>query len=510
MALRHARMETSAADALKSMMRSMPHSTVLIATLANEEIQLNEGLRYAKRLSPYSQHFRGAIVSSLTSVTLGPPAVVSFNFKEPSATLDGIRKNRFFSVHFLKSDPEGANLAKDFLEHAGDHRAAWRAVSRTHIVASSKGYDRTIKPSVQLQQRPMTPIVEGPGVASHLICEIMPDKCVSGIGDHTIVVAKVLHGPIFTSADNYAMLQSTQHSEKNEYPPLLMYSQGEFKSHGSAIASSAREMNLLANQTELGDSEHVDMAAMRYSFDLDVPTLFHAVHAYSDKSLRLSRRTSWSRDAQVVHKAVTNSTDVRAEYFGALKLWQLQQAAGADIGNSLSQNKEDEVQLEELMSQDDKIRHLAELLARINAKATRQAEAELVRSFAARNQQTDKAAIDASLASIEDLNIGLGLSDPKNDIGLSIPEENVEDAEESLNIDETPPVDLLEQLRSDLDLGPDVAIEEALRKAQAELKDFDEARIEPESQAQVTVLEEEPFGDAEQASQIEKNDSPMY
>jgi flavin reductase (DIM6/NTAB) family NADH-FMN oxidoreductase RutF len=56
----------------------------------------------------------GVIVSSFHSVTLGPPAIVCFNLRKPSRTLDALKKMRRFRVIIPNATKGGSILPRLF------------------------------------------------------------------------------------------------------------------------------------------------------------------------------------------------------------------------------------------------------------------------------------------------------------------------------------------------------------------------------------------------------------
>ena len=320
----HTRREDGGSRALKDFMRSMPHSTALITTLANEKVLPTQSLKKAKNLSPYAEHFRGAVVSSLTSVTLGPPAIISFNFKQPSATLDGILANRFFTVHFLKSTTEGAAVAMHFLRHPGDHFASWRALSQNHEITVCKRVNHGVS-QPKVPQHPVAPIIKGAGVVAHLVCEVLPEKCVFGIGDHSILVAKVVNGPAHTRPDE----KKSPNDLRKGVPPLLLYSQGVFREHGNHLPVEAEAGSNPGKEVEIAkDTErfHVDLHLRRQVIQADEPILYKAATSYIDSILLRHSNSDYADTLRKFSQLMEGSTDRRARFVAALKFWQFELA----------------------------------------------------------------------------------------------------------------------------------------------------------------------------------------
>ncbi|KIW02737.1 uncharacterized protein PV09_05809 [Verruconis gallopava] len=324
------RKEYCDSDTFKLLMRSMPHPTVLVAALSDEHTKRDDSRQNSdSHLSTPTMHFRGAVISSMTSVCIGPPAILSFNFKEPSSTLAGIRANRFFTIHFLRANVHGAELARQFLRHLGDHDAAWRGVAGSHKTEVLKRVDWRAK-TFYAPPVPMAPIIRGPGVASRLVCEILPEKCVSDVGDHSIIVAKVVSAPSVEKD-----LEDEQRSYDG-FAPLLLYSQGEFREHGAILQAPEQ-----GNQAH-GSLEQVSTREQHESLDLglntidsDDPILYRAAISYMDSVLDSYKDSEHYESLRAFHYKAMSSFDKRATFIGALKLWQFQQSMerGDDISN---------------------------------------------------------------------------------------------------------------------------------------------------------------------------------
>jgi len=183
--------EQDNADVLRSAMRTLAHSVVVVTASCEssspaspESIDPNQD--NVELLSPYYRNFCGAAISSLQTVTLGPPAMISFNLKIPSRTLSGLLHHKQFGVHLLRNKPEGQLVADAFIQQS--HSEAFRALTRRGLwvgLGLSPRQPRTDNP-----ENGVVPIIRGNGVYSFMRCEVIPDKCVV-VGDHMVVIAKV-------------------------------------------------------------------------------------------------------------------------------------------------------------------------------------------------------------------------------------------------------------------------------------------------------------------------------
>lgn len=125
--------------------------------------------------------WRGATVSSFTTVTFEPEVIVSLNLKVPSSTFDAIRTSHCFDVNMLNPNEEGAKLASQF--------------ARGH--AASPFRDPDSQASVSAWQRPKEVPQESPPVLSRvrgdlnpvafrIPCTYIPEKTVQ-LGDHAVI-----------------------------------------------------------------------------------------------------------------------------------------------------------------------------------------------------------------------------------------------------------------------------------------------------------------------------------
>ncbi|TID14355.1 hypothetical protein E2P81_ATG09231 [Venturia nashicola] len=168
-------------------MRSLPHSVAVVTALAeNPSLQprIDPATNNVELLSPYYHDFCGATISSLQSVTLGPPAIISFNLKMPSRTLNGLLHHKQFGIHLLLSKDPGQEVADAFIRQP--HFEAFRALSQSGCWVGL-GLS-PIEKAEDLEKR--IPLIRGVGVFSFLRCEVLADKCVQ-VGDHMVVIAKV-------------------------------------------------------------------------------------------------------------------------------------------------------------------------------------------------------------------------------------------------------------------------------------------------------------------------------
>ena len=210
------------------MMRSMPHPVVVVTACKAVDWPFPKEITSTNMLSPYYTSFCGATISSFTSVTLGPPPVISFNLRTPSKTLSGILKHGQFRINMLKADGHGAAIAQAFI--SGNHEEAFAKVARAgHWVGL--GIDTSSqRPSSYGQISP--PLLRGHGIRGHLLCRALPEKFVD-VGDHVVIIAEVLDVfPSFTEKGNWNQLGPKQQDhplrEIAKHDPGLVYCERKY------------------------------------------------------------------------------------------------------------------------------------------------------------------------------------------------------------------------------------------------------------------------------------------
>ena len=166
---------------------------------------------------------RGMTLSSFTTVTLTPDPIVSFNIKEPSKTLDSLRKQPHFLIHILKQTPQGVGVAEAFAKGNGDEKSLGHAFTTPAGKSSAWNYGHMWS----IPGQPRLPHLTSPGVLRTLHCEVLSEEdaavagCGSGfiqVGHHTLVLAKV--HDIWKSLDMGRIVRSKE--------PTLCYQHGGF------------------------------------------------------------------------------------------------------------------------------------------------------------------------------------------------------------------------------------------------------------------------------------------
>jgi flavin reductase (DIM6/NTAB) family NADH-FMN oxidoreductase RutF len=126
----------------------------------------------------------GVAVSSLSTVSLDPPTI-SFNIKQPSKTLDAIRRaGGRFRVHFPAADRGGANIVDLFSR--GNHQDAYtmrlRGLTNVHLPGE---YARAGRLRASASGAPQ---ILNDSVRAAMECTLTQEQTVA---DHVILVAKV-------------------------------------------------------------------------------------------------------------------------------------------------------------------------------------------------------------------------------------------------------------------------------------------------------------------------------
>jgi flavin reductase (DIM6/NTAB) family NADH-FMN oxidoreductase RutF len=156
-------------------MRHVAHPVVVVTTSTSNS-----------SAAPAFETSYAATLSSLTTVTLGPPAVVTFNLRRPSRTLDALLARGLVRAHVLRADADGAALAAAFVD--GAHGAALARLD-------ARGFGvRMERFRGGAESRSGWAPSFGRGSLFSFDCEVLRDK-VTVVGDHAVVFAAVRWAP---------------------------------------------------------------------------------------------------------------------------------------------------------------------------------------------------------------------------------------------------------------------------------------------------------------------------
>ena len=194
---------------VRKAMRNMPQSVVVITAAAGENLKAPCPL--------------GIAVSSFSTVSLDPPTV-SFNVKPPSRTLAAINADGGrFLVHLLNNDRRAAQIAHLFTTGNGEEELKTRSEMLLDVLH---------QPAQDNGERSRAVNIHDDAVVAILHCELTQSIPVA---DHMILVAKVTY-----------VEAKVDHSQ-----PLLLYSQGQFSTHGRNI-SLLNQNSVSANDAHVG------------------------------------------------------------------------------------------------------------------------------------------------------------------------------------------------------------------------------------------------------------------
>lgn len=216
--------ETRVGERLVAVMRRLSSSPVIVTTLSAEHPQLERARAILEKkdqtfiLSTRFKWFRAMTVSSLTTVTMDPVPIVSFNVRRPSRTLDGIMRYKTFSIHILDGSESGAEIAHSFTQGSAEDafkEGRKRGLFNTYLADGPTPNGRAL----------YAPKIVAPSVMARLRCDIIPEKMVE-IGDHAVVFASV---------------QAATPSPHLDSANGLLYQAGSYRGVGAPVLQPSRE-----------------------------------------------------------------------------------------------------------------------------------------------------------------------------------------------------------------------------------------------------------------------------
>lgn len=220
-------------------MRAVPMPIAVITSSYNTKGQGNDKAKAAREttLEKEDSDLDNALavtLSSFTSVTLGPPPVVSFNLRRPSQTLDALLAKKVFRVHLIRGDNWGELVARSIIEKG--HSTALKYI-RTHF-AHLNANDQSQVPPSSVRMLPLdsfgdqfndhdVPLIYGKGILANLDCKVA--KTVE-IGDHTVVFAEVSN-----VYEHVPRTQTDIEGEREAQDCGLTYNDGDYTISGKRI-----------------------------------------------------------------------------------------------------------------------------------------------------------------------------------------------------------------------------------------------------------------------------------
>ena len=169
-------------------------STVVNGAAMADQVKISARVRKAMRSVPQPVSiitstdittgkpvFRGATISSFSTVTIEPTTIVSLNIKRPSSTFDAIESSGYFLVHLLSANQTNSELAQAFTKGSSfDPFQTLVDVSQIRLpqVSGQVAAGNAAPPLISCRS---------PG---HLLCRYLPPKTVQ-VGDHVVIFGTV-------------------------------------------------------------------------------------------------------------------------------------------------------------------------------------------------------------------------------------------------------------------------------------------------------------------------------
>jgi len=153
-------------EGFRYLMRSIVRPVALVVTNTSKTEQ-HESAGYA--------HYRGATISSLTSVTITPHPTISFNLKTKGLTAQEIINGQIFSIYILANNSTSVDLANEFSQdHFERPHAPFESAEKAgNFIAVDEMYK-----------------FHGPSILAHMTCRVIKDKLID-VGDQKVFVARV-------------------------------------------------------------------------------------------------------------------------------------------------------------------------------------------------------------------------------------------------------------------------------------------------------------------------------
>lgn len=177
---------------MKQTLRALSHPVAVV--LAANPLPLS-----SSTLEQRLQVSHGVTISSLTTVTLHPETVVSFNLKRPSRTWDAMLSSPTFNIHLLRATPAAAGLAHMFTQPHANPSDILRQLTLRYGPTSAHELDgqapsgsnnKEAELVHKHHQRHCEPVLAGPAILARLVAVLDEKKSIQ-VGDHIIVVAKI-------------------------------------------------------------------------------------------------------------------------------------------------------------------------------------------------------------------------------------------------------------------------------------------------------------------------------
>lgn len=203
-------------DRLRKLMRGIPHSVVVVTSTA---------LSSDHRTHPA---YKGMTVSSFTTLSMEPSPIITFNIRQPSQTLTAISKSKQFLIHILSATESGARIADAFTKGNTIGSDLFRNPAFLVLNTWRKdGTDHSLDP----------PLLAAQGITKVLKCELLEEKGLIEVGDHVLVLGKVLS----------IIRPPTEHNAYMRKPLGLCYAHGAYRAAGTVIEVPENETTNKSN-----------------------------------------------------------------------------------------------------------------------------------------------------------------------------------------------------------------------------------------------------------------------
>ncbi|CAG8950611.1 hypothetical protein HYFRA_00002820 [Hymenoscyphus fraxineus] len=218
--------EPPLSTSLRQIMRTLPHSVVVLTTSLPRPSPDLEGILAAQKSgipydpkAPQRNNYRAMTISSFTTLTLTPKPIVTFNIRTPSITLNALGKAGHFYIHVLEGSEEGRGVADRFTKGGGG-------------VDGFEGLD--VCEEKFGDGEVVIPRIVGRGVRRVLRCRVLGKGEGGGdvgfvkVGDHVLVLAEVRE---VVGADG----------EGGDWLGLC-YADGEYRAVGEVIDGASKKV----------------------------------------------------------------------------------------------------------------------------------------------------------------------------------------------------------------------------------------------------------------------------
>ncbi|KAI9055238.1 hypothetical protein LZ554_000202 [Drepanopeziza brunnea f. sp. 'monogermtubi'] len=238
-------------DGVRHMMRAVPNPVVVLTTVAAASPT------HAVQPLPYSDFdhslYCGMTLSSFSTVTLHPTPHVTFNIRSPSRTLSALTSTRYFIIHVLEANTEGAAMAAAFANAVYPGLSKKRLLALQEIFREAAGKGQLAVEAVYEHGKLVCslPRFTGKGVKFSLECRVLGDEDRAGgglirVGHHVMVIARVCAMPMVGKGE-----EEVVDSGRDEGIAALSYAFGKYGVFGEMKEDVEKEDALHAGVVEV-------------------------------------------------------------------------------------------------------------------------------------------------------------------------------------------------------------------------------------------------------------------